>query len=165
MEGKRYTGHCEIKLEEDKIVNDLGICPVCYFMGATGITGFLRIGNFIMEGESGVIDQTNIRIDRKTGTAAKGAKVEGEQVEPGSIFKGTVEVILSTPHGFQFGDARKISNVIIDRWLEKWDEENKEERIKFLLEEILIPTIQNISILGGRRSKGAGKVKVSIYSK
>ena len=148
MNGKRYSGHCEIKVEEDNIlVSNLGICPVCYFMGATGTIGFLRIGNFCMENEGGVIDQTNIRIDRKTETAAKGAKVEGEQVEPGSIFKGNIEIIISTPileiQSLQFGDARKIENVTIDKWLEKW-EEDKDERVKILIEKILVPAIQNI---------------------
>ncbi|CAB3287434.1 conserved protein of unknown function [Methanocaldococcus lauensis] len=169
MEGKKYVGHCEIKVEEDKInVGDLGICPVCYFMGATGIMGFLRVGNFIMEGESDIINQTNIRIDRKTGTAAKGAKVEGEQVKPGSVFKGKIEVVLSTPilemQGIKFGDARKISDVVIDKWLEYWEEKNKEQKAKILIEEILIPAIQNIRILGGQKSRGAGKVSVSILS-
>ncbi|WP_421078521.1 RAMP superfamily CRISPR-associated protein [Methanothermococcus sp. Ax23] len=168
MDGKKYIGHCEVKVEEDKIyAGNLGICPVCYFMGATGIMGFLRIGNFCMENEGGVIDQTNIRIDRKTGTAAKGAKVEGEHVGPGSIFKGNIEIIISTPilemQSIQFGDARKINNVVIDKWLEKWREGDKDKRAKFLIEEVLIPAIQNIKILGGQKSKGAGSVVVSVY--
>ncbi|MBW9221742.1 hypothetical protein KKP97_01650, partial [Methanothermococcus sp. SCGC AD-155-C09] len=110
-----------------------------------------------------LMDQTNIRIDRKTGTTAHGAKVEGEQVKPGTVFKGNVDIVISEPvRGLQFGDARKIGNVVIDKWLENWNKTDKMERTKILIEEIVIPAIQNIKVLGGHKSKGAGKVNITI---
>lgn len=163
----KYRKHCEIKVDDRQIsVGDLGICPVCYFMGAAGLMGFLRFSNFYPEGEGGVIDQTNIRIDRKTGTAAKGAKVEGEQVKAGTVFKGNISIVISEPilemQGIQFGDARKIGDMVIDKWLENWEETDKGNRTKTLIEKILLPAIQNIRVLGGQRSRGAGRVKCSI---
>ena len=137
-------------------------------MGCTVLMGFLRFSNFYPEGEGSVIDQTNIRIDRKTGTAAHGAKVEGEQVKPGTGFKGSINIVISEPilemQGIQFGDARKIGDIVIDKWLENWNETGKDKRVKTLIEKILIPAIQNIKVLGGQKSRGAGKVNVSIIN-
>ncbi|WP_461863697.1 RAMP superfamily CRISPR-associated protein [Thermococcus sp.] len=163
----KYRKHCEIKVDDRQIsVGNLGICPVCYFMGTTGLMGFLRVSNFYPEREGGVIDQTNIRIDRKTGTAAHGAKVEGEQVKPGTVFNGTISIVFSEPilemQGIQFGDAREIGDKVIDKWLSYWSEKDKTKRVKILIEKVLLPAIQNIKVLGGQKSRGAGKVDVKV---
>ncbi|PLV59907.1 RAMP superfamily CRISPR-associated protein [Thermotoga sp. KOL6] len=170
--GNKEIAGCQIGVDNDKIwipkINDqnVGICPVCYFMGSAGLMGFLRFSNFYPESEGSVIDQTNIRIDRKTETAAPGAKVEGEQVKPGTVFKGNISIVISEPvlemQGIQFGDARKIDGVIIDKWLESWRETDKKKRAKILIEEVLIPAINNIRELGGQKSRGAGKVDVGV---
>lgn len=165
--GKYRKDHCEIKVDEDKVnVGNLGVCPTCYFMGATGIMGFLRIDNFFPDREGKVIDQTNIRIDRKTGTAAHGAKVDGEQVKPETIFMGNVNIVISEPmlelQGIQFGDARKIGDIVIDKWLSYWKETDKNKKVTFIIENILIPAIKNIKVLGGQKSKGAGKIEIEL---
>lgn len=160
---KGYRGHCEIQSDESNI-SKLDICPVCYFMGSTGIIGFLRFSNFYPPEGDWLIDQTNIRIDRKTNTAAQRAKVDGEQVKPNTKFAGTIEVINKTPQGFEFGQPRKIGNVIIDKWLENWNETDNDKRKQTLIKEILFPAIQNIKLLGGQKSRGAGKVKVEIVN-
>lgn len=163
MENDKYTGHCEIQCDERSVnIGDFGICPVCYFMGATGIMGFLRFTNLYPTEGEWLVDQTNIRIDRKTGTAAQRAKVDGEQVKPGTIFEGTIEIINKTPQGFEFGQPRKIADITIDKWLEKWEETADDKRKQILIEQILFPAIQNIKLLGGQKSRGAGKVKVEI---
>jgi CRISPR/Cas system CSM-associated protein Csm3 (group 7 of RAMP superfamily) len=159
----RYSGHCEIQVDENRVnIGDLGICPVCYFMGCTGIMGFLRFNNFYPPEGDWLVDQTNIRIDRKTQTAAKGAKVDGEQVKPGTIFSGRIEIINKTPQGFEFGRPRILGGVVIDKWLEKWSENDINKRKQVFIKQILIPAIQNIKLLGGQKSKGAGKVKVKL---
>jgi len=163
MEGNKYTGHCEIQSDENEVnPGELGICPACYFMGATGIMGFLRFCNFYPGQGDWLVDQTNIRIDRKTNTTAQRAKVDGEQVKPNTEFTGTIEVINKTPQGFEFGKPRKIGNKTIDMWLEKWTEQDSDKRKRTLIEKILFPAIQNIKLLGGQKSRGAGKVKVEI---
>jgi len=162
------TEGCWIEVDEKNNIRipPFGICPICYFMSATGIMGFLRIDNFYPDGEGNIIDQTNIRIDRKTETAAHGAKVDGEQVKPGTVFKGSVNIIISDPmlelQKIQFGDARKIGNEVIDEWLRHWNEKDNKKKAKFIIENILIPSIQNIKVLGGQKSKGAGKVTIEI---
>jgi CRISPR/Cas system CSM-associated protein Csm3 (group 7 of RAMP superfamily) len=163
MQGKKYGGHCWVRAEEDDVkVSNLGICPVCYFMGATGIMGFLRFTNLYPGEGDWLVDQTNIRIDRKINTAAQRAKVDGEQVIPGTVFRGEIEIINKTPQGFEFGQPREIGNKKIDMWLEKWTEQDSDRRKKALIEKIIFPAIQNIRLLGGQKSKGAGKVKVEI---
>jgi len=170
--GNKYIAGCQISIDNEKVLvpkvneQEVGICPVCYFMGASGFMGFLRFSNFYPESEGGIIDQTNIRIDRKTGTAAYGAKVEGEQVKPGTVFKGNISIVITEPileiQGIQFGGARKIGDKVIDKWLEDWEETNKDERAKILIEKIIIPAVKNIKILGGQKSRGAGKVSVDV---
>lgn len=160
IDSEKYRKCCEIKIEEKKvIVKENTICPVCYFMGSPGIMGFLKIGNFYPVSEGNIVDHVNIRIDRKTGTAARKAKVDIEQVKPETKFRGVIEVVTSTPQGFEFGKSRKIGNVMVDKWLENWKSSNEKE---ILLERIVIPAIQNIIELGGYKSKGAGKVNVKV---
>ena len=165
--GKYRKQHCEIRVDDKDIkVPPYGICPVCYFMGAAGLMGFLRFSNLYPESEGDIIDQTNIRIDRKTGTAAHGAKVEGEQVKLGTVFKGTISIVVSEPilemQGIQFGDARKFGDKVIDEWLEYWQERDKTKRAKTLIEEVMIPAIENTKSLGGQKSRGGGKVNVKV---
>jgi len=161
IDGNKYTGHCMIQSDENNVtINNLGICPVCYFMGAAGIMGFLRFTNFYPGEGDWLVDQTNIRIDRKTETVAARAKVDGEQVKHGTNFSGAVEIINRTPLGFEFGQPRKIGDKTIDLWLYKWNETVKDVRKQALIEKILFPAIQNITLLGGQKSRGAGKVKV-----
>ncbi len=158
--GSGYRGHCEIKVEEDRVnVPEKGLCPVCYFFGATGLMGFLRIPNFWPEVGEYRIDQTSIRIDRGSETAATGAIVTGEQVKPGTIFKGTLEII-AQQRTFQFGRAREIGGTKVDLWLDGIASKPVEEAQLLLINEILIPALNNITVLGGQKSKGAGKVSI-----
>lgn len=160
---KGYRKNCEIRVDEDKVIlNEEYICPICYFMGCSGIMGFLRFNNFYPGEGEWLIDQTNIRIDRSTQTAARGAKVEGEQVKPGTEFNGKLEIVNKTPQGFEFGQPRNIEGQVIDAWLARWEEKDVNKRKQILIEQILFPAIQNIKLLGGQKSRGAGKVRVEI---
>jgi len=157
-----YRKHCEIKVEEDKVyMPEKGICPVCYFFGATGLMGFLRIPNFWPEEGEYKIDQTSIRIDRESRTAATGAIVTGEQVKPGAIFKGTLEIV-AQQRTFQFGRAREIGGTKVDLWLDGIAPKPIDEAQLLLINEILIPALNNITVLGGQKSKGAGKVSIEL---
>lgn len=155
----RYEGFCEIKSTQSDIMknNKLGICPICYFLGAHGIMGFLRIPNFVSEGEDNIMDQTCIRIDRATKTAADRAKVDYEHVKPCTEFKGNIEILNFSRLGFEFGTPRKIGDKTLDIWLKNMGKNASEE----LISHILKPAIENIKFIGGGKSKGAGKVEVS----
>lgn len=168
---QKYTT-CYISMEpkeNEKPLTEYGICPVCYFMGAAGVMGFLRVYNLTTTIDS-VIYQTRIRSDRKTFTAAHGAKVDVMQVKGGTIFNGSIDIILedfiSRLQCTTFGYARKLKirdgEDIIDKWIENWGEADTKKRVELLINELLIPSIKNITELGGIKSAGAGKVSVDI---
>ncbi len=152
---------CWIEEEEQIRIPPKGLCPVCYLFGATGLMGFLRIPNFWPETGEYRIDQTNIKIDRKSGTAATGAIVTGEQVKPGTIFKGTLEIV-DQQGTFRFGRAREIGETKIDLWLDGIASKPIGEAQLLLINEILIPALNNINVIGGQKSKGAGKISIEL---
>jgi CRISPR/Cas system CSM-associated protein Csm3 (group 7 of RAMP superfamily) len=151
-----------IGVEEDRVkVPQHGLCPPSYFFGATGLEGYLRIPNFFPVPGEWRIDQTRIRIDRKSQTAAPGAIVTGEQVKPGSVFNGELLIFLER-QGMAFGRCRTIGGVEVDLWLRHWAEPDDTKRQLFLFNEILIPALNKIEVLGGQKSLGGGKVTISI---
>ena len=163
-QGKYRKDYCSIQVDGDNIkLSEYGICPVCYFMGCTGIMGLLRIPNFFPEGRAEYIDQTRIRVDRKMNTVATGDKVDGEQVVPGTIFKGKLEIVLKDPNlRLDFGKSRKVGNIEIDKWLIDYPEQEPEKRQEYIIKNIIFPALKNIRLLGGWKSVGAGKVTVDI---
>ena len=163
-QGKYRKDYCSIQVDGENIkLGKYGICPVCYFMGCTGIMGLLRIPNFFPEGRAEYIDQTRIRVDRKMNTVATGDKVDGEQVVPGTIFKGKLEIVLKDPNlCLDFGKSRKVGNIEIDKWLISWLEKEHEKRQEYIINNIIVPALENIRFLGGWKSLGAGKVNVNI---
>lgn len=156
------TEGCWIESDQNQVqVPPLGICPVCYFFGGTGLEGYLRISNFLPTPGEWRIDQTRIRIDRKSQTQAHGAIVTGEQVKPGSVFTGEL-LIFQERQGTTFGQCRTIGGVEIDLWLKQWTEPDDTKRQLFLLNEILVPALNNVQVLGGQKSLGGGKVTISL---
>ncbi|MEM4394838.1 MAG: RAMP superfamily CRISPR-associated protein [Candidatus Nitrosocaldus sp.] len=173
--GKYYRNQlstCSLEVGDSITFPEDGICPVCYFMGALGLPGFLRFTNFYPSNnlsKNAIIPQTNIRLDRKTNTAAVGAKVEQEQVKGGTTFDGYIDIILenqvSRLQHITFGMSRVFTQQqTVDKWLEKWNVQNDDItiRIKTLIGDILIPAISNIRELGGHKSRGAGKVTTKV---
>lgn len=155
--------HCALANEEDRVsANAGGICPVCYFLGAAGLPGFLRFTNFlpVVGSSTTVIQQARLRTDRRTEAAAPGALVTAEQVRPSVQFSGGLEV-LEQVSGFYFGECRHVGKVPLDPWL-SGDRLSLSERRLFLLNEILFVALRNITQLGGMRSAGAGRVKVEV---
>jgi CRISPR/Cas system CSM-associated protein Csm3 (group 7 of RAMP superfamily) len=159
-----YRGkNCEIKFEREELqVPEGGICPVCYLFGANGMMGFLRVFNFLTVTPGlNRMEQTNIRIDRKINTAAHGAIVSGDQVLPGTNFEGEIEIILRNEN-FEFGRPRKIGEKIIDRWLEKVEGKDLEEARLEIINNLVLKPLSNVDRLGGQKSRGGGKVKITV---
>lgn len=156
--------HSEIKAEQDRVqVSPGGLCPVSYFLGATGLEGYLRIPNFMPQAGDWRIDQTRIRIDRQSQTAASGAIVTGEQVKPGTLFTGRV-LIFGQRNGAAFGRCRVIGGTRVDLWLDIWAEDDDARRQLFLVNEIVIPALNNLRVLGGQKSLGGGRVEIALAS-
>ena len=48
----------------------------------------------------------------------------------------------------------------IDLWLKNWGEADDPKRQMFLINEILIPALNNITVLGGQKSLGGGVINI-----
>lgn len=156
------TEACWMETTEDKvIVSPKGFCPVCYFFGGAGLMGLLRVPSFWPETGEHLIDQTSIRIDRETGTAARRAIVTSEQVKPGTTFNGTLEII-AEEGTFEFGRPRVIGGETVDKWLTGIASDPIEKVQLLLINDILIPALNNVKVLGGQKSRGAGKISIEI---
>ncbi len=168
--GKRWLTGCHIEMERDRIninpkeSNRAFICPVCYFFGANGLQGFVRIGNLIPAASvASVFEQTITSRDRAVDGVRKGALASGEHVKGGTEFQGQVELLLFDGT-FSFGEPRRIGSVCFDPWLDPLTKQQSDitARGLSLINELLIPAFQRIDMIGGHRSKGGGLVKVEI---
>ncbi len=142
------------------------ICPVCYFLGAPGLVGFVSVP-FLVAESSQVESLYSLRIDRGTGTgpAGKGGSNRSyEVVRPNVEFLGTLNVLMQDPaRDWEFGKPRRFDdNVWPDEWLEKglWPDvtiKNADGLLNFLKQ-----LLESIEIIGGYKSKGCGRVKIKI---
>ena len=152
----RPNGNCEYPKVDT-------ICPVCYFLGANGLVGFVSIPFLYTDNSAELM--YSVRIDRAKGTAADRTNRDYQVLPQGSIFKGDIEIILEdTVKGWKLGQKRKGLQRDVDKWLdeksvvsgEKFSEMTQKDLIKEFIEE----RFKEITQLGGFKSKGAGKVKI-----
>lgn len=143
------------------------ICPVCYFLGAQGLVGFVSVP-FLVAESSQVQGFYSLRIDRGTGTGparrGEGGNRPYEVVRPNVDFLGTLSVLMhDQARGWEFGKPRRFGdNVRPDEWLEKglWPDETikaPNDLMRFLKK-----LLESIEIIGGYKSKGCGRVKIEI---
>jgi hypothetical protein len=179
---RRWLTGCQIELGEEKVkLNPKHrdgsrefICPVCYFFGANGLQGFLRLSHLSPPVSQAVLyKQTITSRDRAVDGVRSGALASGEFVKGGTRFEGVAELLLHDGT-FTFGDPRRLNSqgqdhegkpaIVFDRWLENFarDERDSVQRQLVLINKLLIPAFEKIDVLGGHRSKGGGRVKVSI---
>lgn len=170
--GERWLTGCQMELEEGRIsVNprhkDGGrkfLCPVCYFFGATGLQGFVRVGHLLPPASTAALyEQTITSRDRAVDGVRKGALATGEHVKGGTQFQGTTELLLFDGT-FTFGEPRSIGGINLDPWLQSLSRKQSDltQRRLTLLNDLLIPAFEKIDVLGGHRSKGGGIVQVVI---
>lgn len=165
IEAGKYKrgGACEYRETGDKS-KDNYICPACYLLGAIGMMGFVRVPYLSTEERPETL--FSVRIDRASGTATAAAKGKGasrqyEILPQGTEFNGKMEVLLEdTIRGWKLGGARKFASSLTqgDLWLEKnpgWDQ-------KKILKELLQDRLESIHLLGGFKSKGCGKVSITV---
>lgn len=187
VEDGRYRNACAYSgQKEDKI------CPVCYFLGAQGLIGFVNVP-FLTANGAHAQGLYSLRIDRGTGTGpterGRGGNRPYEVVRPGVDFNGTMSVLLHDPaRGWKFGKPRCFfDDVKPDEWLEKgmggvlaempaesqgdasldalFDKEIwtvEEIKSAKCLISFLKELLESIDILGGYKSKGCGCVKITV---
>ena len=164
IEKERRYVRSGCKLEEGKRES---ICPVCYFLGAQSLLGFVRVS--FLTGENLQADVlTGIAIDRKTGTAREKAKYEYEIIPEGSHFEGFLEIVERDEYlGWEFGKARYFSikrkdggfdTFTPDEWLERFSEFQGYDNLFNILKQC----VEAIRLIGGYKSRGAGDVTVKL---
>lgn len=133
------------------------ICPVCYLLGAQGLFGFVRVP--FLECDNPPEDLYSARIDRGTLTVAKGTNRPYQIVPKGTKFSGKLSVLIKdTVLGWELGqDRKKPWDIPLDTWLTKdnWTQEK-------ILSELIVKRLESITELGGFKSKGCGKVTISV---
>jgi len=140
------------------------ICPVCYLLGAQGLPGFVIVPFLYAEAQPQELPA--LRMDRATKTVATGnyGTYRTYQVVPlGTKFTGTLKILLNDPiRNWKLGEPRNLKEHSLgDLWLQKnpeWKEPNK------IINELILDRLRSISMLGGFKSHGAGKVKITVRS-
>jgi len=100
------------------------------------------------------------RIDRAIGTVARGANRPYQLIPSGITFQGTLYVTVNDSIlGWSLGQPRPLQNASQgDRWLVD-DPSWTRDRI---IQELIIDRLQAINMLGGYKSKGFGRVKITV---
>lgn len=137
------------------------ICPACYLLGAQGLVGFVRVPFLLTDMTPEEL--YSVRIDRATGVVSERTNREYQILPQGTEFKGTLEVVLQDPvKSWELGKNRETvegDNCQGDKWLKKggWTQ----EKVK---KELLLDRLQTITLLGGFKSKGCGKVSIQVQA-
>jgi CRISPR/Cas system CSM-associated protein Csm3 (group 7 of RAMP superfamily) len=141
---------------------DSNICPVCYLLGAQGLFGFVRVP--FLECTNPPEDLYSARIDRGTLGVAKGTNRPYQVVPKDTTFSGKLSVLIEDKVlGWTLGQDRKKPNkrgersLLLDIWVTKddWTQEK-------ILSELIVKRLENITELGGFKSKGCGKVTITV---
>lgn len=158
------NGNCRYPCTDRKCKSEKhSICPVCYLLGAMGLSGFVRVP--FLYADVSVNELYSSRIDRATMTIAKGTNRPYELVPDDTDFKGTMTVLLEdSVVNWKIGEPRDLGEVRTrgDEWLVankgKVDDKFQEEFIKTYITDRLTA----IKIIGGYKSKGFGSIEVSV---
>jgi len=134
------------------------ICPVCYLLGANGLPGVVRVPFLFSDVTADEL--YSARIDRAVGTVTPGTNRPYSVIPDGSVFKGILTVMQKNDIlKWHIGQARN--------WIEErsgkdaWLIDN-ELPSGDLIQNLIVERIENINILGGFKSKGCGKVEISV---
>jgi hypothetical protein len=161
----REMGACQYSSEDPRKKSN-SICPVCYFLGANGLNGFVRVPYLYTE--SRPEELYSVRIDRAKDTVVDRTNRNYQIMPDKVVFKGTLEVLTkNNVNDWELGKIRKIQDSNkLDGWLneisvkykKKFMELNPEE----LIEEFILERIRGENIIGGFKSKGCGKVNITV---
>lgn len=145
------------KCTEAERPNPHSICPICYFLGAMGLPGFVRIP--FLYAEISPEELYSSRIDRARNTVVGGTNRPYQLVPVNTKFTGHLRVMLEDPvSGWNVGKPRLLGDKTLgDKWLE--DSTLEAEN---LIDTYILERLKNIKILGGYRSKGFGAVRIEV---
>lgn len=136
-----------------------GICPCCYLFGAQGLVGFVRVPYLFSTATPEEL--YSIRIDRATGVVAEGTNRDYQLLPDGVEFKGALEVMLEDKaKAWKLGEPRPLQTrgrFKGDKWLEagRWQADR-------IIRELIVERLREIHLMGGFKSKGFGKVSITV---
>lgn len=152
------SGNCRYPCTDKKCgKTNHSICPVCYLLGSMGLNGFVKVP--FLYADSSASELYSSRIDRATKTIAQGTNRPYELIPDGTIFKGTLSVLLDdSVLNWKLGEPRNLgeARTLGDEWL-KTQKKTQDEFIKAYI----IDRLKAIKVLGGYKSKGFGTVDIT----
>jgi CRISPR/Cas system CSM-associated protein Csm3 (group 7 of RAMP superfamily) len=133
------------------------ICPICYFLGAMGLPGFVRVP--FLYAEISPEELYSARMDRGRNTVVEGTNRSYQLVPVNTRFTGHLMVMLKDPvNGWNIAKPRVLGDKTLgDKWLEDSNLEAEDLIATYILERL-----KNIKILGGYKSKGFGAVRIEV---
>lgn len=159
----RDKGACSYSSEDVRNKSE-SICPVCYFLGAMGLNGFVRTPYLYTDVKPEEL--YSVRLDRAKDTVVERTNRDYQIMADNVSFTGVLEVMIqNTVNNWTLGKARNIQgSKSLDAWL---SETSKRFGKKFtdlsageLAEEFLVERLKGEQVLGGFKSKGCGKVSI-----
>lgn len=157
-EGKFRKTSCTYKdKDQDKDQDKITICPVCYLLGAMGLVGFVNVP--FLFGDEKFEELYSARIDRASGTVARGANRSYEFAVPQMKFSGDLEVLVKDKFlGWEFGKPRPLKSSGADDWAKKFTEADQDE----LIDAFVVKRLEAIDKIGGYKSKGFGGATIKV---
>lgn len=130
------------------------ICPACYLLGAQGLVGFVKAPFLWCQVSPDTL--YSARLERSTGVVAQGTNRQYQLLPRGTRFGGTLFLLEEdTALGWRLGEQRPLPNNP-DAWLSLgWGRDQ-------IVQQLLVERIQAITYLGGYKSKGLGRVQITI---
>ena len=136
------------------------ICPACYLLGAQGLIGFVRVPYLYTN--TTPEEMYAVRIDRATGVVSEKTNRDFQIIADGIEFNGVLEVVVKdSVKQWELGKTRIIDEKLgagaNDAWLKKgeWNADR-------IINELILERLKGINLLGGFKSKGCGKVEISV---
>lgn len=135
------------------------ICPVCYLLGATGISGFVRVPYLYTDVTPEELYAT--RIDRATNVVREKTNRDYQIIKDGVEFKGKLEILIEDPQrNWILGEKRPIGTKEKEFYGDNWL--NREWNAEKIIGELIKERLKSIDILGGFKSRGCGKVEIEV---
>lgn len=136
------------------------ICPVCYLLGSQGLVGFVRVPYLYTDATPE--DMYAVRIDRAAGVVSEKTNRDFQIIADGIEFNGMLEVVVKdNVKGWDLGKTRVIDEKLgigaNDAWLKKGD-----WNANRIIDELIAGRLREINLLGGFKSRGCGKVDITI---
>lgn len=157
IEEKRLAGEKRYRDRGCSLGGDRTICPVCYLLGAQGLVGFVNVP--FLYAEPGYSTLPGVRLDRAFGTVVDGSNRKYQVLPQETLFDGTMEILVEDSFlGWKLGSPRPLKeNERADAWLL-----TKQFEPDFIAKHFIVDRLQAITHMGGFKSRGCGRVKVTV---